>query len=90
MNQNESMGIEKIISWEQCVEIFEKYHFSLIGMDNNGGCYRFIVKTTVERKDALTYDELAALCDRFCAVCIEVRLEGEKDFGWTVFYTTVI
>lgn len=89
MNQNESMGTE-IISQEQCVEIFEKYHFLLIGMDKNSGCYRFIVKTTGERKDALTYNEMEELCARFCAVCIEVRSDGEKDYGWTVFYTTEI
>lgn len=88
MNQNEDMDIEKFVSGKACVEIFEKYHFSLIGMDNNSGYYRFIVKATAERKDALTYDEMVTLCARFCAVCIEVRLDGEKDYGWTVFYTT--
>ena len=59
------------------------------GMDYNNGCYRFTVKTTVKRKDALSHDELAELCTRLCAVCIDVCLEGEKDYCWTVFYTTV-
>ena len=27
MNQNEPMDTEKFVSWKQCVEIFEQYHF---------------------------------------------------------------
>ena len=89
MNQNEPKNTEKIVSQEQCAEMIENYHFILSGMDNNQRCYRFIVKSTVERKDPLTYDELAELCAALCAVCIEVRLEGEREYCWTIFYTTV-
>ena len=89
MNQKEPIDTEKFVSWKQCEEIFEQYLFSLSGMDYNNGCYRFTVKTTVKRKDALNHDELVELCTRLCAVCIDVRLEGEKDYCWTVFYTTV-
>lgn len=78
MNQNEPMDTEKFVCWKQCVVIFKQFHFLLSGMDYNKGRYRFTVKTTVERKDALNHDELAALCARLCAVCIDVRLEGEK------------
>ena len=89
MNQNETMDIEKSVSWKLCVEIFEQFHFILTGMDYNRGCYRFTVRTTVDRKDALNHDELTELGARLCAVCIDVRLEGEKDYCWAVFYTTV-
>ena len=89
MNQKEQIDTEKFVSWKPCEEIFEQYLFSLSGMDYNNGCYRFTVKTTVKRKDALNHDELVELCTRLCAVCIDVRLEGEKDYCWTVFYTTV-
>lgn len=90
MDSKESVNIEKFTNKEQYLELFHEYHLLLVGMDNNRGCYRFTVRATDERKDALTYKELSELCARLSAVCIDVQLEGEKDFDWCVFYTTVI